>query len=82
MNLMVYTRPDISYAVSVLSGFMSKPRMKHWRYLRNLLKYIKYTRDYALYYPCNDITILTGYSDSDHADLIQGTFGTTRIPSK
>ena len=49
--LIVCSRPDISYTVSVLFRFMSKPRMKHLRYLRNQLNYIKYTRDYALYFP-------------------------------
>ena len=67
MYLMVCTRPDISYAVSVLSRFMSQPRMKHWRFVRQLLKYVKFTRDYALFYPSCGSTILTGYSDSDHA---------------
>ena len=67
MYLMVCTRPDICYAVSVLSRFMSKPREKHWRYLKQLLKYVKTTRDYALIYPNANSTVLTGYSDSDHA---------------
>ena len=45
MYLMVCTRPDISYAVSVLSRFMTKPREKHWRFVKQLLKYVKSTRD-------------------------------------
>ena len=30
MYLMICTRPDICYAVAVLSRFMSKPKEKHW----------------------------------------------------
>ena len=67
MYLMVCTRPDISYAVSCLSRFMSAPKEKHWRCVKQLLRYIKSTRDYALVYPKNGSTILTGYCDSDHA---------------
>ena len=67
MYLMVCTRPDISYAVSALSRFMSEPKEKHWRCVKQLLKYIKSTRDYALIYPKLNSTVVTGYSDSDHA---------------
>jgi len=64
---MVCTRPDISYAVSMLSRFMKQPRDKHWRFVAQLLKYVKTSRDYSLVYPNSNNTILTGYSDSDHA---------------
>ena len=30
MYVMVYTIPDITHAVRVLSRFMSKPRKEHW----------------------------------------------------
>ena len=30
MYLMSYTRLDIAYVVSKLSGYMSNPRAKHW----------------------------------------------------
>ena len=67
MYLMICTRPDIAYAVSVLSRFMNQPREKHWRYVKQLLKYIKSTRDCSLIYPKMNTTVLKGYSDSDHA---------------
>ncbi len=67
MYLMVCTRPDISYAVSILSRFMSAPKEKHWRCVKLLLKYIKSTRNYSLIYPKLNTTVITGYSDSDHA---------------
>lgn len=67
MYLMVCTRPDISYAVSLLSRFMAEPKEKHWRFIKQLLKYIKSTRDYSLIYPKQNVITLTGYSDSDHA---------------
>lgn len=67
MYLMVCNRPDISYAVFVLSRFMSQPKMKHLRFVKQLLKYVKSTRDYSLVHPNCGSTVLTGYSDSDHA---------------
>ena len=67
MYLMICSRPDICYAVTVLSRFMSKPREKHWRHVKQLLRYIKSTRNYALIYPKLSSMQLIGYSDSDHA---------------
>jgi hypothetical protein len=67
MYLMVCTRPDISFAVSVLSRFMAQPREKHWRCVIQLLKYLNSTQDLALTYPSGGEIKLTGYSDSDHA---------------
>jgi len=49
MYLMTCTRPDICCAVSVSSRFMTAPREKHWRFVKQLLiRYVKSTRDYAL----------------------------------
>ena len=41
MYLSVSTRPDISYAVSSLARFSSKPSKEHWTTLKRLLRYLK-----------------------------------------
>ena len=64
--LMVNTRPDISYAVNVLSRYMHEPRELHWRYLKALLRYIKTTKDYGLIYKRTENPELIGYSDADY----------------
>ena len=70
--LMTNTRPDICYAVSVLSRFMQQPRELHWRFLKRLLRYIKTTCNYSIIYQKSKSTdsLLTGYSDSDFAGSI------------
>ncbi|KAL0283542.1 UNVERIFIED_CONTAM: Retrovirus-related Pol polyprotein from transposon TNT 1-94, partial [Sesamum angustifolium] len=40
MYLMVSTRPDIAYAVSCLSRFMSNPGTTHWEALKWLFRYL------------------------------------------
>ena len=45
-------------------------KKKHCRFVKQLLKYIKSTRNYALIYPKSNTTIVTGYSDSDHAGYL------------
>jgi hypothetical protein len=67
MYLMVCTRPDISFTVSVLSRFVTQPKEKHWRCVIQLLKYINSTKQLSLCYPSQGQVVLSGYSDSDHA---------------
>ena len=38
------TRPDIAFAVTSLSRFMTNPRLDHWRALVHLLRYLKGTK--------------------------------------
>jgi transposase InsO family protein len=44
------TRPDISYAVSVLSRFMSSPTESHWNAAKRVLRYLKGTINQSLTY--------------------------------
>ena len=41
MYSMLSTRPDLSYAMSVLSRFMSSPGKSHWEAMKWLFRYIK-----------------------------------------
>eukprot|EP00253_Pinus_taeda_P027076 PITA_27076 len=47
---MVYTRPDITHEMGVLSRFMSKPRKEHWTTVKQVFKYLRGTSDYGLCY--------------------------------
>lgn len=60
------TRPDICFAVGVISRFSNQPREAHWAAGMRILKYIKGTLDHGIFYNpglCN----LHGYCDSDWA---------------
>ncbi|KAL6340451.1 hypothetical protein AAG906_006115 [Vitis piasezkii] len=41
LNYLIVTRPDIAYAVSIVSQFMFAPTMKHWAALEQILCYLK-----------------------------------------
>ncbi|KAA0065617.1 gag/pol protein [Cucumis melo var. makuwa] len=64
MYMMLCTRPDICYAVGIVSRYQSNPRLAHWTTVKTILKYLRRTRDYMLVYGSKDL-ILTGYTDSD-----------------
>jgi hypothetical protein len=44
------TRPDITYAVRELSCYSSNPGEQHWKSAMHLLRYLKHTKYYAIYY--------------------------------
>ena len=60
------TRPDLSFAVSLLSRFQADPGIEHWKGLLHVLGYVKNTMDYGLTYSRDgDLTPLS-YVDADY----------------
>lgn len=66
MYAMLGSRPDIAFAVSMVSRFASNPTAEHITAAKRILRYLKGTLDYQLTYR-GDLQALTGYSDADWA---------------
>ena len=64
MYLASATRPDISFAVSKLSRFVSNPGDVHWHALEGIMRYLKGTASYGLHYTGYP-RVLEGYSDAN-----------------
>ena len=64
MYAMMCTRPDICYAVGLVSRFQSNPGIAHWKAVKRILRYLKGTSDYMLCYQSPDLQMV-GYSDAD-----------------
>jgi len=71
------TRPDISYAVTALSRYNSRPFTSHMTAAKGVLQYLESTADFRLHFKGNGIGIgigididncLIGYSDFDWAN--------------
>ena len=61
------TRPDICYAVELVSRFMSKPKWSHYQAAVRILRYIKGTLKFGILFPSErkiDSELMI-YSDSD-----------------
>ena len=50
LNCLTVTRPDISFAVSLVSRFMSAPRLPHWEAVLRIVKYLKAHPGRGLFY--------------------------------
>ena len=64
MYAMLCTRPDICFAVGMVSRYQSNPGPNHWAAVKHILKYLRRTRDYMLVYSGQDLVPI-GYTDSD-----------------
>jgi hypothetical protein len=61
------TRPDITFAVGVLSRFMHKPREVHWTAALKVLAYIKSCPGKGLLYRKHGHTHISAFSDAGYA---------------
>ena len=61
------TRPDISYAVGVISRYMQNPKKPHLEAARRILRYVRGTIDYGLFYKKDQDCKIVGYCDADYA---------------
>ncbi|GIL56501.1 hypothetical protein Vafri_11858 [Volvox africanus] len=65
--LAVSTRPDLAYALSILSRSMTKPTRAAMSVAKGVLRYLAGTREMVLRFPGRQGLQLDGYSDSDWA---------------
>ena len=64
MYAMLCTRPNICYAIGIVSRYQSNPGLAHWIAVKHILKYLRRTRNYMLIYSGADLNPI-GYTDSD-----------------
>lgn len=63
----IHTRPDIAYAVGVLSRYCSNPGPFHCKYLQRVMRYLLGTLDIGLVFRKDTEDDIVGNSDSDYA---------------
>lgn len=65
------TRPDVTYAVNLLSRFMHKPTVVHWQAAKKVLRYLKGTLDYGLHLGSHSGLHIFAFYDGDWAVSIE-----------
>ena len=62
---MLCIRPDVSYALSMTSRFQSDPGECHWIAIKNILKYLRRTKDiFFIYGGQEGELVISGYTDA------------------
>jgi hypothetical protein len=64
MYAMLCTRPDVCLAVSLTSRYQSDPGQEHWIAVKNILKYLKNTKEMFLVYGGDEELAVKGYVDA------------------
>nr|ABA97342.2 retrotransposon protein, putative, Ty1-copia subclass [Oryza sativa Japonica Group] len=64
MYAMLCTHPDVSYALSATSRYQSDPGESHWIAVKNILKYLRRTKDMFLVYGGQEELVVKGYTDA------------------
>ncbi|GKB35005.1 retrotransposon protein, putative, ty1-copia subclass [Tanacetum coccineum] len=64
MYAMTCTRPDVSFALSMVSRHQHNPGEGHWTIVKNILKYLRNTKDMFLVYGGEEELRVPGYCDA------------------
>jgi len=68
MYLVACIRSNITYAVNYVSQFLEEPTEKHWTIVKRIMRYIKGSLTYGIYYDAAAKgRILEIYSDAGYA---------------
>ena len=81
MYIMTQSRPDIAFAVSKLSQYVSRPTKTHWEALKQVLRYLSGTKDIGITYGQSgkdsaSILTLTGWTDASYNSDINNSKST------
>ncbi|GJV87584.1 zinc finger, CCHC-type containing protein [Tanacetum coccineum] len=79
LRYLLHTRPDLSYSVGLLSRFMQDPKDHHLKAVKQVIRYIKGTKEHGIIYKKEGGCKITGYSDSSYGINTDQGKGTTGI---
>lgn len=67
LQYVVHTRPDIALAVGIVARFSAKPRENHMMASKRILRYLRGTEDYGLWYKFGGNLDLKVFTNADWA---------------
>ena len=67
MGYLTATHPDLMFVVSLISRFMTCPTQQHFAADKRVLRYLKGTVDYGVFYRKGGVSDLIGFTDRDYA---------------
>ncbi|GJY09429.1 zinc finger, CCHC-type containing protein [Tanacetum coccineum] len=79
LRYLLHTRPDLSYSVGLLSRFMQDPKDHHLKAIKQVIRYIKGTKEHDIIYKKDGSCKITGYNDSSYGINTDQGKGTTGI---
>ena len=75
---LITSRPNISYSVGVCARYRANPKESHMTALKRIIKYVKTTAEFGVWYSNDTNDVLAGYSDADWAGNTDDRKSTSR----
>ena len=75
---LIASRPNISYSVEVYASYQANPKESHMITLKKIIKYVKSTADFKVWYSKDTNDVLAGYFDANWADNVNDRKSTSR----
>jgi hypothetical protein len=76
------TRPDIHFAVCLCARFQASPRTSHKKIVKRIMRYLRFTPEFGLWYSSLSVLSLYGYFDADFVGCLlerKSTSGTCQF---
>ena len=67
LKYIVHTRPNIALAVGMVARFSANPKENHTMEIKRIMRYLKTTKDYSLWYKIGGNLDLKVFTDVDWA---------------
>jgi len=71
------TRPDLMFVMSLISRFMACPTQQHFATTKRVLRYLKGTMNYGVFYKRGGVSDLIGFTNSDYAGDMEDSKSTS-----
>ena len=65
LQYVVHSRPDIALDIGIVAIFFANPRENHLMVVKSIMRYLKGTDDFGLYYKRSENFELNAYTDAD-----------------
>ena len=65
LQYVVHSRPDIALAIEIVARFFANPRENHLMVVKRIMRYLKGTNDFGLYYKRSEKFELNAYNDDN-----------------
>ena len=65
LQYVVHSRLDIALAIGIVARFSTNPKENHLMVVKRIMRYLKGTNDFGLYYKRNENFELNAYIDVD-----------------
>ena len=80
LQYVVHSRPNIALSIGIVARFSANPRKNHLMAVNRIMRYLKGTQEFGLYYKKDEKFEFKVYTDVDWAENIDDRKSTSRGP--